>query len=136
MTSGNPALRHFAIDCLADGEAVAKVTAAARAFAKTLAPVAAARLAIIAEELVSNLIDHGDMPASASIGFALALEAEAVRITLSDAAAPFDPREPVASQIIPARGGSAGLALVRAWAVIDSYEPVDGRNVLTLTLPA
>lgn len=133
MASGNPALLPFAMDCLADDAAVAKVTAAARAFGETLPPGPAARLAIIAEELVSNLIDHGAMPAGTRIGLALALEAGAIRMTLTDAAVPFDPRtaEPAA---IPARGGGAGLALVRAWAVIERYDRVDGRNVLVLTV--
>ncbi len=138
MASGNPALRHLAIDCIADGNAVGRLVAAARLFGALLTPETATRLAIITEELVSNLIDHAEMPRGAAINLVLALEAGRVRFILTDQAAPFDPRTPQVEHIrntIPTRGAGAGLALVRAWTVIDSYERVGACNVLTLTLP-
>ena len=134
MASGNPALRHLTIACIADADAVGTLVTAARTFGASLPPETAARLAIIAEELVSNLIDHAEMNADATIEITLAQEAACIWLTLIDQAPAFDPRRAVSNDI-PARGGSAGLALVRAWAEIKSYDRINGRNVLTLSLP-
>jgi serine/threonine-protein kinase RsbW len=144
MASGNHALHSLAMVCIVDDAVVGKVVAATRGFGAALAPEAAARLVIIAEELVSNLVDHGGLPGGAVIEFALDLAGGRVRLTLVDPAAAFDPRNvpeaPISADFlevpIPARGGGAGLSLVRAWAVIEGYERVGERNVLTLSLPA
>ena len=135
MASGNHALHPLTMVCIADDGAVRKIVAATREFGAGLPDEVAARLAIIAEELVSNLIDHAALPAGAAIEFGLALAGGRVWLTLSDTAAAFDPRV-VTDAAIPVRGGSAGLTLVRAWAEIASYDRVRDRNVLKLSLPA
>lgn len=122
---------------LADAAAVAAAVGAARAFAAAAAlpPDPAARLAIVTEELVSNLIDHAAMPEGACIELGLSLDDDRVHLRLVDRAEPFDPRS-VAVAKIPARGGGAGLALVRAWARIDGYAREGETNVTRLSLSA
>lgn len=133
MVSGNPSLRHLAIHCIADVHAVGKAVEAAHTFGASLTPQTESRLAIIAEELVSNLMDHAEMPVGAAIELVITLDTGLVRLTLTDNGVPFDPRTSLLAPI-PARGGGAGLALLQAWAVIESYEQVGSRNVLTLSL--
>jgi serine/threonine-protein kinase RsbW len=96
----------------------------------------AARLAIVVEELVANVVEHARLPAAALIRLDLAQDAGRVRITLEDDGAPFDPRG-VASplDLPPERGGGAGLAIIRAWAIIESYARVGENNRLVLGLP-
>lgn len=121
----------------ADAGAVAAAVDAAHAFAVAadLPPEPAARLAIVTEELVCNLVDHAVMPAGATIELALGLADGRVRLRLVDPAVPFDPRSPPPAAI-PARGGGAGLALVAAFARIDAYRREGDRNLLLLSLPA
>jgi serine/threonine-protein kinase RsbW len=99
-------------------------------------PDAEARLMIIVEELVANLVEHGDAEAEEAITLELAALGQDIGLTLSDAGTPFDPRSVAApADVPPERGGGAGLAFVQAWSHIVSYEPVDGRNVLVLIIP-
>lgn len=138
MASGNPAPRFSTKLCIAaDGAAVATLVRAAHAFADAagLAPVPAARLAIVTEELVSNLIDHADLGTGAGIEFGLCIEAGRVRLTLVDPGVPFDPRTAPAKPTT-ARGGNAGLALVTAWAIIEDYRREGSSNILSLSLSA
>jgi anti-sigma regulatory factor (Ser/Thr protein kinase) len=98
-------------------------------------PDAEAKLLIVIEELVANLIEHGDSPDDSEIGLELAALGADIGITLTDAGTPFDPRSVSAPvEPPPERGGGAGLALIAAWATIVSYDRVDGRNVLRLVL--
>ena len=54
---------------------------------------------------------------------------------LVDNGAPFDLRlAPEPGELPPERGGGAGLALVRAWAQVETYARVDDRNRLELWL--
>ena len=117
--------------------AVSEGLAAARTF------VAAERLgdggdvlAIIVEELLFNLIDHGDAPPGDRIALSLRRVAEGIRLVLESGGTPFDPREAQADRPVPDRGGGAGLALVRAWARIEASESVNGRNRLRLLIPS
>lgn len=117
-------------------EAVGASAAAARAFALDHAlPVdRAARLAILVEELVLNLVEHGGVDAAGEIELALSLEDGAIEILLADTGAPFDLREAAPGGAIPERGGGAGLDLVRAWAEIVDYRSADGWNHLRLRM--
>ncbi|MBC7521617.1 MAG: ATP-binding protein [Sandarakinorhabdus sp.] len=139
MASGNPPRGGPARLCIAvGGAAVAQAVAAAHAFAASAALPAetAARLAIVVEELVANLVDHADLPACAELELTLARAGARIAITLVDPATPFDPRSDAPSPAIPERGGSAGLALVRAFARIDGYDRDGDRNLLRLSMPA
>jgi serine/threonine-protein kinase RsbW len=118
----------------ADGTAVTVAVATTRQFALDLPTRVADRLAIIIEELVENLVEHAVQPPGAVIRLGIRVEAGRVWLTLVDEAAPFDPRS-AAMMPIPARGGGAGLALVRAWTRIEGYDREAGCNVLKLSMP-
>lgn len=116
--------------------AVREALALAEAVADPARPGSAARLAVIVEELVYNLLDHGDPLPGATIRLSLTREAEGVRLVLIDHAAPFDPRDAPHVGTLPPddRGGGAGLALVRAWSRIVAYSRIAGLNRLELVV--
>lgn len=96
----------------------------------------AARLNIVVEELVANLCDHAALPPDASIGLVLEEGPSGTVLTLTDPGPPFDPRHfRPCGDLPPERGGGAGLALVKAWARIESYGSTGGLNILRLCLP-
>ena len=112
--------------------AVAAALTAARRFAELqgLAAGVADRLAVIVEEWVANVIEHGSPRPGSRIGLRLERVGEGVRITVTDAGIAFDPRETEESGPNLERGGGAGLALIRAWAEIEGYRRHAGRNRL------
>lgn len=93
-----------------------------------------AKLSIVVEELVLNIVEHGATPAWSAIDLTLSREAGGVAVTLCDKGKAFDPREAKIPDAVPERGGGAGLALVRAWAEVRSYDRVDGVNRLELLI--
>lgn len=96
----------------------------------------AARLAIIVEELVANLADHGGLDPADEIELGLSRGADgAIALILVDEGTAFDPRTADADAAIPDRGGGAGLNLVRAWATIVDYRRDGGRNHTLLSIP-
>ena len=117
--------------------AIHDATRAARAYAASagLDETDAAHLCIIVEELVTNLYDHGGVGAADVVELALAATAVGIRLTLTDPGERFDPRLAGSETPIPARGGGAGLKLLRSWASSIDYRLVDGRNRLTVNLP-
>lgn len=133
--------KRFSAPCLPSGDvatAVASAIGSAREFAlrHRLAPAAAARLVVIVDELVGNLLRHGE-PVGGEIAIALKLARDGgeVVLTFEDNCLPFDPRS--AHFAGPdGDGGGVGLALVRAWTEIVSYGSRDGVNRLILRLPA
>lgn len=139
MASGNPPQVGPTKLCIRiDDRAVMQAVAAAHDFAiiAALSTEVAARLAIIVEEIVTNLVDHADLPADAQLELGFAQHADRVAIVLRDPAAPFDPRQvAAAARPIPERGGAAGLALVQAFARIEGYDRDGDCNVLRLSLP-
>ncbi len=105
------------------------------ACAQALGAHAAHRLAIIVEELVTNLIDHAVH--GRDITFSLSFDAAdgSPMVVLEDDSDPFDPRAvPLAQMPNPVRGGGVGLTLVTAWTDIVSYDYASGRNRLVLQL--
>jgi anti-sigma regulatory factor (Ser/Thr protein kinase) len=114
------------------GDAVA----ATRRYAadQSLAAQDEARLCIIVEELLTNLIEHGG-GIGQSINIELDRAGRAVTVVIEDTGPRFDPRMPPETDDIPARGGGAGLRLVRAWSKISGYETAGGRNRLKLSVP-
>lgn len=90
------------------------------------------RLAIVVEEVLSNLLGHAAQ--DRDIGFTLTLE-PGPRIVLDDDGDPFDPRSAtLPDRPNPVRGGGVGLALVDAWCEVLSYHSAPGRNRLILRL--
>ena len=53
----------------------------------------------------------------------------------TDPGKPFDPESEMRDREIPARGGGAGLKLVRAWASQIDYQTSEGLNRLSVRLP-
>lgn len=94
----------------------------------------AARLSIIVEELVFNLVEHGGVGGEGLIELVLSHEDGAVAITLSDGGVAFDLRNAASDEAVPDRGGGAGIDLVRAWAEIVDYASEAGRNRLLLKM--
>lgn len=105
------------------------------ATAHCIADDPAARLAIVVEELVCNVMDYAALPADAVIGLRFERVPAGVTLTIADPGPPFDLREaPPPGDLPPERGGGAGLAMVRAWARIERYTRIDGINLLVLQL--
>jgi serine/threonine-protein kinase RsbW len=96
----------------------------------------AARLAIIVEELVVNLVEHGGATVIGAVELSLAWEAGGpISLVLIDGGIAFDPRVADAGAAIPDRGGGAGLNLVRAWATIVDYHSDGDRNRMEVSIP-
>lgn len=94
-----------------------------------------AKLAILVEEAVTNLYDHGDVAPGFCGSLTISGGSDGVHVTLTDSGAAFDPRS--AGEIdMPNedRGGGVGLAMIRAWADVLDYRRQGDRNVLELTM--
>lgn len=116
-------------------EALLVAMAAVHSFARSekIETALSQRLAVIAEELVSNLIEHGPKGRDITFGLELASDAAGLYLALEDDSEAFDPRAaPPPDMPDPVRGGGVGLALVRAWTDIVSYESTGGRNRLVI----
>ena len=115
--------------------ALGDAVASARRYAldKELGPSDCARLCIIVEELLTNLLEHGGLTHPQ-----IAIEFDrfdgAIRLIIEDNGSPFDPRSAIPDNAIPDRGGNAGLRLVQSWSEIMSYESSGGQNRLELLL--
>ena len=95
---------------------------------------AADHLALVAEEWVANVVEHGRPRAGSRIVVRLRREASLVRLWFSDAGRPFDPRTATFDGPNAERGGGAGLALIAAGCRIASYARRAGRNRLVLEI--
>lgn len=130
-------LRNRAETLVADAAAVGAACDAARAFAADagLGDDTGARLCIIVEELIINLVEHAGLAAPDQLSLELCWDGHAVTVVLTDPGPPFDPRvAPPPGDLPPERGGGAGLAMVQTWAHIESYVRYGGINRLTLRL--
>ncbi len=93
------------------------------------------RLAIIVEEWVINVVEHGGLSPGSRIALRLTREAACVRLTVTDAGTFFDPRTVAFEGPNLERGGGAGLELIRHWSrIVDSARRAR-RNRLELELP-
>ncbi|MET0270976.1 MAG: ATP-binding protein, partial [Sphingomonas sp.] len=93
------------------------------------------RLAIVVEELITNLVEHGEALETRA-NLRIGRRGDGVEICLADRGIAFDPRHSVASDHVPERGGGAGVMLILAWATVRSYRRARGTNRLHLFLPA
>lgn len=121
----------------ADAAAVAAALRVARGFAAEagLEQAAGDRLAVVVEEWVANVVEHGGPQTGARIVLRLRLAAGVVRLSVSDAGWPFDPRTAAFDGPNRERGGGAGLALIASFCRIASYARSAGRNRLVLEMP-
>jgi len=92
-----------------------------------------ARLCLIVEELVTNLIEHGSL-GDLTIGIELARRPADLALVVEDNGRPFDPRNAEHQDAVPVRGGGAGLRLIAAWSEVVGYASENGRNRLELSL--
>jgi anti-sigma regulatory factor (Ser/Thr protein kinase) len=95
------------------------------------------RLRLVLEELFTNTVRHGHGGDSdRSVEVALEVTPRKITLVYEDTAPPFDPLAPPAStdaaDTVPV--GRLGLALVRGLARDPTYERVEGRNRLRLSL--
>lgn len=116
---------------------MARALALSRTFAKhaALEAKAADNLAIIIEEWLNNVVEHGGAPASARIVLRLQCARQRVKVIVTDAGRPFDPRTVGFEGPNPERGGGAGLALIQAWSRIVAYRRQRGRNHIVFEMP-
>jgi anti-sigma regulatory factor (Ser/Thr protein kinase) len=114
--------------------AVARAIRFARSFAASAAlpDDAADRLAVIVEESVANIVEHGRPAVGSLIVLQLEQTGGRVRLSFSDAGLAFDPRAVEDEGPNLDRGGGVGIALIRAWSDIEAYERRAGRNRLVL----
>lgn len=118
-------------------ESIHRAVTTAHLFSTTnaLTPQQQARLAILTEEAVTNLYDHGAALAGFAGTLGLTRDGDSVRVILSDSGPPFDPRtEDEIEMPNTERGGGVGLAMIRAWAEIVDYRTENGINRLELKL--
>jgi serine/threonine-protein kinase RsbW len=117
--------------------AVARAIAAGRKFAedRRLSADVADRLAVVVEEWVANVVEHGAARAGSRIILRIDQVEDAIRVIATDAGRPFDPRTAVFQEPNPERGGGAGLEIIRAWSRLADYRRRAGRNRLVLELP-
>jgi serine/threonine-protein kinase RsbW len=97
-----------------------------------LPPAHRDRLAIIVEELLANLFEHGRITPDSAIVLRVTCFEDHVQLVLEDGGIAFDPTSGRTDAPIPERGGGAGLALVRAWAEQLSYSAGPTVNRLEL----
>jgi anti-sigma regulatory factor (Ser/Thr protein kinase) len=100
--------------------------------AAALPAESAHRLAVVVEEWVANIVEHGAARPGSLVVVTLERAGAGVRLDFSDAGVAFDPREAEDAGPNLHRGGGAGLALIRNWSEIESYARARGRNRLVL----
>ena len=94
-----------------------------------------ARLCVIVEELVTNMIEHGGIDLERPFGIEYVRSDSSVTLVIEGQGTGFDPRRRPDDNLIPDRGGGAGLRLVAAWSEIVSYDSTDTGNRLELRIP-
>jgi len=139
--SRKPALRAEAT-VSADDAGVSAAAAFATRFAaeRGLDTAVQLRLALVMEELLTNLANYG-YPAGAPRGSAilrLGFENDRLTLEMIDDGEPFDPLAAPPPDLVSAPErrpvGGLGLHLVRSLAETADYARIDDRNHLTLTL--
>jgi serine/threonine-protein kinase RsbW len=136
MVDNNPRLTASANFCL-DWQTVSRALDLLEGFldGQNVDDNISARIAIIVEELVANIVEHSGSPADQQISLILERSSTGIIIQLSDSGMAFDPCVRVQpGRSLPERGGGAGLALVQSWASAMSYSRTDGRNTLKLVI--
>ena len=104
------------------------------------------QLQLVLEEFFVNSLEHGypgtkDSPGAWSAWITLALDAGDLHIVYEDAAIAFNPfakieRPDYSGPVESWRVGGLGLPMIEAMGRDLAYARVDGRNRLSLTLPA
>jgi anti-sigma regulatory factor (Ser/Thr protein kinase) len=122
----------------ADESALKAVVDAAAAFGTTAIAreECRRRFLIVVEEIVTNIVRHGDASSGSEIGWRFTENGGTVRAYFEDSGVAFDPRDaspPPRTTQEPVEGGQ-GLPIIQAWCRIVDYRRTDGRNCLTLEM--
>jgi serine/threonine-protein kinase RsbW len=117
--------------------AVHDATLAARDFAVSarIDEADQSRLAIVVEELVTNLYDHGGLNADDVFEIELSSSAMTVSFVLVAPGTAFDSGLHILRPEAFSRGGGAGLKLVQAWSRHIDHHYANGKNRLAVVLP-
>jgi len=115
---------------------VSQASQAAREFAETqgLSSDESARICVVIEELIANLVEHGGLTEEDMVELSLGNEAGGVRIIIADRGKSFDPWSAPPNRERPERGGGVGIEIVRAWAQFVDYAATAEGNRLELLL--
>jgi serine/threonine-protein kinase RsbW len=123
----------FAADETCVGDAIAWLEA--QCTAHGLAHEIAACLAVVSEEIITNIVKYGGPPVP-TVEFSIDYLPPAVQLTVIDDGVPFDPtaaEHPAPSDDLEQRGvGGLGLLLIREMMDEVAYARASGCNHLTL----
>lgn len=93
---------------------------------------------IVVEELVTNIVTHGQPEQDTEISYEFSAGGDAIQLRLSDSGVPFDPRNLVIPPEVEnepnEQEGGWGWPLILKWCDLETYEHVDGKNVLGLSI--
>lgn len=117
--------------------AIHDATKAARDFAEDagIQGVDLSRLAIVVEELVTNLYDHGGLEADDEFEIEFSASDAEMNLIITDHGSAFDPNALPRTSAVPSRGGGAGLRLLKDWATRTEYQTSASQNRLAVVLP-
>lgn len=93
-------------------------------------------LNLILDELVSNIVEHGDSEQESSIDIRLIKKNALITLVVTDDGPPFDPTiTPTVDITVPLeerKCGGLGIHLIRKFSNSCNYKRVKNQNVLTL----
>lgn len=123
-------------------EAIATIDELARTAAQQLhlAPSVRTRLRLVVEELLTNVLMHGDPPADGIVRLALSRPDETtLMLQWADPGRPFDPRNDLPAdsrdaELEDRRVGGLGWPLILGYCRIQAYSRSDDQNRLTLVM--
>jgi anti-sigma regulatory factor (Ser/Thr protein kinase) len=124
------------LQVLGSEEGLRAARAGFEAFAASqgLTPASTWPFQVALDEVISNIVRHGQ--AGAPIQISLRLTGDALEMEISDEATPFNPLDaPLPDTAAPLEGrkvGGLGIALVRQLMDVVEYDRTTGRNRLVL----
>ena len=130
-------MSRFDASALPTAEGISDLTESVTAFLQEQHVDARAthHVALVLEEILTNLGTHGQCRLPAAIS--LAVEAAEVRLQITEKGTPFDPRlapEPALDIAADRPVGGLGLHLVRKLSSALEYVTKDGENCTTITI--
>ena len=135
----NPCTGAVAGEVAANRSATRKMIEAAARFAEGahLGNEDQVRLRIVVEEILTNLLKHGQLRAESSIGYSFKRSNEGALIEVTDDGLSFDPRRDLKTEQTRQRQaeGGQGWPLIMSWCRVVDYRNEQGRNRLRLLLP-
>jgi len=93
-------------------------------------------LNLILDELISNIVEHGDVEKDSEIDIKLTKKKAVITLVIMDDGPPFDPTvTPAVDIALPLekrKCGGLGIHLIRKFSDKCKYTRVDNKNILTL----